>query len=199
MLVVPYVEGILAPETVAAVGDGARFVLIDPADDGAYSALLTDLWAKGADWSLLEQDVVPPYGWRAEFAACPWPWCVLEPKLRPGVAWLGCVRFRSELMAEHPDAMAEAQAICDDGDVAWTWRKADVRFARVMDYRHVAAHFHGPRCEHLHDPPAPPCGWATAVASPVTVYGPRTVEKVCAARQGHSGQHTDEYGQPIGV
>lgn len=200
-LVVPHVAGILRDEcrdSVLAGTPHAELIELDPEDDSAYPTLLVNLWAAGDDVTICEQDVVPPVGWLTEFDACPWTWCIYEPLLRPGVSWLGAVRFRAELMAVHPTAMVEAQAISDDGERPMVWRKADVRFERWMTERHITAHFHGPRAVHLHDHQAPPCLQARqdTLESP---YGPRTITRVCRERTGHSGPHRDERGQLIPI
>jgi hypothetical protein len=152
-VVVPHVEGMLNPLTTAAVqaeAPKARFVLLDHDDDGAYPRLLNDLWADREDFILVEQDVEPPEGWLAEFDACPNLWCIRGPKGQPGVDWMGCVRFRRKLLKRHYRAAWEAMSIADDGDIPWTWRKIDVRLARVLRGEHVAPCFHTPLCRHHH-------------------------------------------------
>ena len=141
----------LAPETAAAATlAGANLYRLDPGRDHHYAALLMALWRSGTDVTILEQDVVPPPGWLSAFEACPAGWCVIEPELRPGVAWFGCVRWRAEWMAEHSTLMADAQADnSTDGDRLFTWRKVDVRFERTARAAHLAPCFHGPRCRHL--------------------------------------------------
>ncbi len=105
----------LRAETVAALPAHAETVELSAGDDGAYPRLLAALWASGADWCVVEQDVVVTPTTLTDLDACPFPWCVAPPHGRPGLAWLGAVRFRSALMAEHPDAMREAMSIADDG------------------------------------------------------------------------------------
>ena len=157
-VVVPYVDGMLHLQTCEAVRAGAprsEFVRLDPADDAAYARLLCGLWAAREDFAIVEHDVVPPDGWLAEIEACAGLWCLRGPLGRPGLDWLGCVRFRAEVMEAHPDLMAEALSISDDGDVAWTWRKGDVRLARVLRHARVVPCFHSPQCAHLHSPRTP--------------------------------------------
>jgi hypothetical protein len=150
VIVVPYVEGRLHPATAAAArAAGGVPWRLDPADDTAYALLLSCLWSSGEGFTVLEEDVEPPPRWTAAFDACPSGWCCRSPRLRPGLAWLGCVRFRPEFCAEHPTAMVEAMSIEDDGAPAWTWRKVDVRLERVLRGRHLTPCFHDPPCRHL--------------------------------------------------
>lgn len=151
LVTVPYVEGMLNVLThiaVSAEAPKASFVLLDHQDDTAYPRLLADLWAEEEDFALVEQDVEPPEGWLQEFDECDQPWCIRGPKGRPGLDWMGCVRYRRKLMKKHPDLAWRAMSISDDGDTAWTWRKIDVRMARVLRSEHVAPCFHTPLCRH---------------------------------------------------
>ncbi len=110
--VIPYVEGMLQEATATLP---AEFVRIEEGDESFYPSLLIDLWESGESFTVVEQDVEPLSGFLAEFDGCPWEWDVCSPTNRPGLAWLGCVRFRSALTRRHPSAMRTAQEIGDDG------------------------------------------------------------------------------------
>lgn len=150
-LVVPYVATMLRPETVASVGPYAEFIELDPADPAAYPRLLYGLWEAAEDVVIVEQDVEVPSSFLDDFAACRNEWCVLDPADRPGLAWMGCVRFRAALMVRFPDVVAWSQAVDDDGDRAWTWHKIDVRLERFLRAERVIPCCHStPPAVHHH-------------------------------------------------
>jgi hypothetical protein len=138
-IVQPFVT--LFPESVAAI-DGARFVDVS-SDDQAYWRLLTDLWRKGEDFCIVEQDNVPAPGVLQEIESCPEEWCG-EPYLLGG-QWgcrFGVVRFRGALMARYP--------FIPDAIKARSWHALDsawINHLRLVGPQEP--HWHWPAAKHL--------------------------------------------------
>jgi hypothetical protein len=85
----------------------------------AYYDTLLRLWADRIDFAIVEHDVEVGPETLDHFAECPELWCAHSYEVYSGDmatayggAWaLGCVRFRSELMAQFPDAVERAGAM----------------------------------------------------------------------------------------
>ena len=115
----------------------------------AYYAALTDIWAQGKTFAILEHDVVCRPDIVAELEQCPEPWCLFgyqdfcHEACRD--AWrnqLGCTRFRAEVMQAVPDALT---AIPPAG---WDWHIACNGLGdnlRAANFKH---HWHGPPAGH---------------------------------------------------
>ena len=156
-VVVPYVPGMIHDATIDAAGDEALLLAIDPGNDRTYAWVLIALWEAGRTFAIVEQDVVPPPGWADRFERCPNRWCIVPPDGLMGSDWLGCARFRAELLIAHPTLMRQAQADPSaDGDAPYTWRKVDIRLARYLRQAGIGPCFHSPPAGHLHDYSRPP-------------------------------------------
>lgn len=117
----------------------------------AYYAALTDWWATGETFAVLEHDVQCRPDVITAFDECPEPWCVFgyadmcHPECME--AWrnlLGCTRFRAELIAAVPDALSSIPA--DN----WDWHNVCDGLGanlRAAGYTH---HWHAPSVEHHH-------------------------------------------------
>ena len=90
-------------------------------DPFSYGRLLDRLWHDGETFLLVEHDVELTGAALAEAIDCPCWWSV-APYTGEGITHvqaslivqsLGCVRFRSELMAAAPGAIAQANSVRD--------------------------------------------------------------------------------------
>lgn len=148
LVYVPYVPGMLRPETEAALAPhNPVHAVLDPEDPAAYWGLLSGVWADGLTFAVVEQDVVPEPGTVEGFAACPQGWCAV-PYLwgdLPLTAF-GCVRFRDSFIARHPDVF------CRIPEAQRDWRSLDSMVIGELHRRGESEHVHGPRALHLRDP-----------------------------------------------
>lgn len=73
--------------------------------DSAYWELLKELWTPTHDLCVVEHDIVVKRDTIALFEICPEPWCAAPYNFlgRGSYMGLGCVRFRSELIAKTPE------------------------------------------------------------------------------------------------
>jgi len=138
--------------TVTRLFDNVRFVELERRED-AYADLLIELWDAKETFGVVEQDVVPHRLVPEKWGRCRHLWCGFGyPVARGGrpVVCLGCTRFASQLMVEHPAAMQEAASI-EDGLPAKHWQRMDGRVAKVLFERGVQLVEHVPPVRHLHD------------------------------------------------
>ncbi len=146
-LVVPYVEGMLRPETRdIGMKFGAELTNVGT-DAEAYSRLLLDLWQRGNSFGLLEQDLAPSDALLSELLACPHEWCaapfLYAPEGKRILIWggLGCTKFSASLLRREPDAMARI-APCH-------WELLDLELADLLEQRGYEPHSHLPAARHL--------------------------------------------------
>lgn len=105
-IVVPYTH--LRPEVVQAMADtGRRFTTVYVGThDSAYWNLLSDLWAAGETFTIVEHDVLVTDRALSALDACPEVWCAHPVRYLDDVySGLGCTRFRAELIAQAPGAV----------------------------------------------------------------------------------------------
>jgi hypothetical protein len=141
-VVVPFT--VLAPETDAALTrhapDAERVDVSE--DDYAYWRLLSDLWAAGEPFTVIEHDIVIHRGVLPAFDACPAPLCAFRysmPIFGP-IVGLGCTKFGAEVIEAVPDLWAEP--------ISWRWLHG--RFGRRL--RDWSACVHEPPVDHHRRP-----------------------------------------------
>lgn len=107
MVILPYVEGGLRPETrreVLAQAPAAELIELPRNDPLAYAELLRRRWREPGDLVVVEQDVVPPPGGIAALLSCPRPWCSfpgwIEDRYHSGTLQLA--KFSQLLRLRHP-------------------------------------------------------------------------------------------------
>lgn len=123
-------------------------------DDYAYGRCLERLWEGGRDFAVVEQDIVIRPDVVDAFTACPEPYCCFPYSWSTEVGpALGCTRFRSELLAAHPEAMREAVATPSAYGQPGHWRQLDVYLMRriLRDRHRLQPHVHLPPVEHLNE------------------------------------------------
>lgn len=120
-----------------------------PVDDGyAYGQLVEDEWHAGEGFTIVEHDIAPWPGALGALARCSLPWCGYRYALgeRGYIGGsIGCVRFSSGLIREHPDLF--------DGLGQTHWRNLDgvieQRVSQVTNQRRF--HEHLPAVAHVRD------------------------------------------------
>jgi hypothetical protein len=147
-LVMPIVSpSLLALESVRRFAPETEIVDVS-SDDLAYYRLARSLWAVGEDFGFIEQDVVIRSGTISSFE-CPAWWCAFgytETARGPVNGYWGCVRFRSELMAEVP-GLFETPVDERSGE-GRTWQRLAATFATVLGRDGYRAHRHEPGLVH---------------------------------------------------
>lgn len=109
MVVLPYVDGMLREETMAALHASDLPYLtqpIDPNDPGDYAGWLRNWWQMPMDLVVLEQDMVPTAEQFAELARYPADWVVMPYHVGNGqyATGLGFCKLTRGLRQRHPEA-----------------------------------------------------------------------------------------------
>lgn len=131
-------------DALAGAGVDAEAVDVSGAED-AYWRLLSELWAAGDDFCIVEHDIVVDAGTIAGMAACAEPWCACEyPYLRGHCAGLGCARFRSGLLRATPGLMDEVATMANALHPPKHWCTLDAWMqVRLGSHGYRASHRHG--------------------------------------------------------
>lgn len=154
-IVCPFVPGMLREETVAALdpyGWLVEWVELDPADDGAYTALIEALWSRRRTVVIVEQDVAPTPGMIERLVACGCAWChhhYTDDTYGPG-AFLGLAKFTGALMAATPAVGLTALRTDRRYTELAHWRTMDSVLARYLTTWGARPHLHQPAVRHLH-------------------------------------------------
>jgi hypothetical protein len=186
VVVVPYVEGMLRPETQAVVeqcGYAHRFVELGTDDDRHYGRLWRRLWSEGETFVICEHDVAPTLAQLDTICSCSHAWCSFNYVGGgfPNGPHFGLARYDARLMVAYPLAGEvgtrlpenpkwqrscdprvrlngeRAQKGGDEGIVEW-WHM-DSRVQRDLIVRGVEHHVHKPPVEHLHYGAPTYTGW----------------------------------------
>jgi hypothetical protein len=122
------------------------------ASNDRYFEALEHEWRAGADFAVVEHDVVIDERVMAGFQACPEPWCGYGYDIAVGYrVALGCTRFRAELMAAVPDLLERCMEETQSGVPAKAWYRLDVRIDEVLRRAGYTAHLHMPPVAHLNE------------------------------------------------
>lgn len=166
-IVVPYVGEGLAGETVVALAAHARDGLdrirfVELTDDEAYWRLLHELWAEQRDVVLVEQDIVIHEGVLDGFDRCTNPWCThgYRYEIYAGFSdyhGAGCVRWRAELMAAHPDLLDVVATRFGPRHPAKHWCSLDAFTQLELQARGVQQCKHQPPVGHTSVTPSHDC------------------------------------------
>ena len=131
-------------------------------DRTGYWQMLTHLWAQGESFILVEHDVEIHGSVFPEFLNCWRPWCVFPysgpPILGGGLGApferaLGCTRFRSDLLREHPQLISSIGLDWRRPEEHRDWRGLDARIASALDQAGEVPHVHSPPVRHHHQYP----------------------------------------------
>lgn len=155
-ILVPYVAGMLRPETKkwAEGYADAQLVELDRNDDAAYFNLLAHWWQQPGDLIVVEQDIVPRQCGIERMAFCQKSmWCTERYPIEHHTMLdngLGCVRFSQRLKERWPGVMVRVGYIDNDGEPAKSWRRLDTRVSLVLHQLGYKPHVHS-TAQHLHD------------------------------------------------
>lgn len=139
----------------------SRQIPVEPdATARAYHDLLSELWAAGEDFCLVEHDIEIRADVLPAFESCPEPWCTFPYLGRPYKHYpvpvlrvaLGCTRFRSEFLKTNAgvlEAMLPGPASSPRNPRHW--RRCDSLLASALQRRGFRAHEHEPHVVHHHD------------------------------------------------
>ena len=169
-IVIPHTGHGLAGETVLALarhsrhGDHLQFTSVGR-DDEAYWRLLRDLWEQREDVVIVEQDIVIHDTVLDGFDDCPGLWCThgYPYDIYSGYTdyhGAGCVRWRAELMAQHPDAIEKIGAQFGPNHPPRHWCSLDGFFQLEMQARAVEPCRHQPPVRHMNPTPSHDCAQA---------------------------------------
>jgi hypothetical protein len=155
-VVVPYVRGMLRPETHAAVlaqRRHAELVELARSSPTAYARLLIEKLTPGRTVIVVEQDIVPPRNAIQNLSWCHHVWCTI-PYRHGGelkVDMLGLAKFGGWLHTLHP-RWIEAALLGGVGGHVWPhWRSCDTLVARWLRVVGIEPHVHRGEALHLHD------------------------------------------------
>jgi hypothetical protein len=161
-VVCPYTPAGLRDETRAALaGLGRPVDMVDVSGaDTAYADLVEGLWAAGADFLLVEHDMIPTVEAVERMERCGQWWCAcpyaVNHQAGEEIIGFGFTRFRAQLLTAEPDAALAAGR----WQGQWPprhWACIDSRLARVLTARVDPStghgwlpHRHRPGVGHLH-------------------------------------------------
>lgn len=155
-IIVPYVPGMLHRETVQRVvvsGREFHFIAINPADPYAYGRVFARWWNTGPDLIILEQDMVPAYGWCGDFQGCDKPFCTHYYDCNTAVKayGLGCARFSAALQSRVPSLGQQAAGGGAGRAPSTPWQALNERILDLCAHFGAPAHIHTQDVGHLHD------------------------------------------------
>lgn len=116
----------------------------------AYWRLLADLWATGEAFIVVEQDIEIHERVVSALTRCKQPWCGYAYNIdgETCVA-LGCTRFSSALLTQHPDVMERVGELYDGVVAKRDWHRLDSHIAQVLrDTYGIVQHAHRPAVVH---------------------------------------------------
>ena len=154
-VVVPFVEGMLSPETrrvVTLSGYHYRLCSLDRNDEGAYARLIRHLWRWPCDLVIVEHDVEPTIGQLEEICECGHDWCGFnyDDGLYPDGPMFGCVRFSDRLIRRQCHRADDRLIVGKRKDQDCPWWQVDTQMAQglmIAGERWIA---HDSRVHHVH-------------------------------------------------
>ena len=143
-----------------------EYVHLGSASD-AYWATLSKLWSEKKPFAIIEHDVEIHGSVIRTLQHCTRPWCLFPYGGPPAPAGckqvlftepLGCVRFRANLMKNHPNAIADIGKGNPRPDECHHWRGLDGRLSGTLRNlidpstgERYEPHVHWPQVTHHHD------------------------------------------------
>jgi len=145
-VVIPYTK---PTHTLQAVIDCLRIQQVQPilekVDGGdAYWRLLSERWALGETFYIVEQDVVVWQGAIRQMHECDQRWCTLATMCHGRMisTTFGCVKFGADLLERNPGFWE---------DIPTTWFHLDASFADKIGWPFIKPHSHWPPATHLNE------------------------------------------------
>lgn len=140
----------------------AEYIKLSEAQD-AYWALFDSLWSARESFIVIEHDIEIHERVIRSLTYCPEPWCLFPYSGPPSNGGdplfymaLGCTRFRSNLMVDHPDLVSGiglGQPPRFDIATFRNWRGLDGGIGGRLRERGHKPHVHWPAVLHHHDYP----------------------------------------------
>lgn len=157
MVSVPYVEGMLRGETLAALdawGGPYTTWRLNPLNGYDYAMRFLSWWITPGDFMVIEQDMVPRPGLIAEIAACPDTWCSARYHAGGGryITGLGMAKFTDALKRAHPWAGQNIVTDPRGNGLLVDWTSLNEAVERHLTRLGVTCHIHDTVVEHLHYP-----------------------------------------------
>lgn len=119
-----------------------------------YFDLLSELWAAGETFAIVEHDIVVDESVVDELEWCPHPWCAFPYRYLYGYHHgLGCVRFHRDILRRHPKAMSLVGAMSDEGHPPKHYCRLDGWLRTVLSRRGESMHQHWQMVTHLQSNP----------------------------------------------
>ena len=115
---------------------------VGPGDE--YHKLLSQAWAEGKQFFIVEHDVAVWQGGIRALAECDQDWCTLPTMChgRMVTTTFGCVKFGAGLIERYPDFFS---------DIPTTWFHLDSGLADKMGWPYIRPHAHWPPATHLNE------------------------------------------------
>jgi hypothetical protein len=146
LVVVPHTK---TPLTTHIAGHTVRLVDVSDSDD-AYWRLLTDLWAAGGGFAIVEHDIVATPEAIDDLAGCGQDWCA-QPYLYvhgQTLTGLACTKFAPGILAAVPDLWEQIAPMCDAQHPPRHWCRLDAWSVHVLGAHGWRVHRHGITVEH---------------------------------------------------
>lgn len=155
-VIVPFVPGMLHPETERAMADlpcSVEKVQLSALDTDGYARAFRSWWEDGRAFIVVEQDIVPAMSHIADVLSCPEPWCTV-PYVITGRLYdraLGFARFSDELLGAHPEWGRQITEV-RPGRGRWVpWYSLDRHVHHHLTGHGIDAHVHPGQVKHCHD------------------------------------------------
>lgn len=157
MIAVPFVDGMLRGETLAALDAwGGPYTTwpLERRNPQDYAAKFLAWWITPGDFIVIEQDIVPPPALITELAACEDVWCSVRYHVGAGryATGLGMAKFSDILKRAHPWAGMNITADPRGNGRMVDWLSLNEAVERHLTRLGVACHIHETPVEHLHYP-----------------------------------------------
>jgi len=92
--------------------EGVEYETLRADGNLGYSRLMTEIWARGLGFVVVEHDVAPWFGAIAQLGACSRDWCMFRyPDGGMLSRGLGCTRFSDRLVRDYPDLPDKWQGV----------------------------------------------------------------------------------------
>ncbi len=157
IVLIPYVEGMLRPETMDAVHQSGEAYLtqpLDPADPYHYAAVFRDWWNLPMDLIILEQDMVPMPGQFRALARHDDPWVAMPYHVGDGryATGLGFCKISRRLRTSYPGAGVNCSTDPRDSRELIGWKSLNENIEKHLTRLGVTQTVIGTPVTHLHYP-----------------------------------------------
>jgi hypothetical protein len=160
LIVVPYIDGWLRPETLAAIEATGLPYATRPIEDGdpyGYAKAFEQWWANRLDLLVIEHDIVPPDGMITEMLECPEQWCSANYHVGGGrtTTGLGITKISHLIKVAYPYGGMNIARDPRDRRRYVDWISLNESCDRHLARLGYRQHIHFPNPIHLHYDQAP--------------------------------------------